>query len=159
MTIDVTAGAQKASWIGWVGTWCAFVSAMAAKDVRELVCWQLSDALKCEIIAFTATGPAANDFKFRDAIRDSSASVTRNIAEGFGLFTPAQFARFLSYAIGSLDETRDSLKDAHDRAYIDPALYARLSNLAHTARRLLVRLKISKEEQAKRERRKGRRTD
>ena len=55
------------------------------RDFRELVCWQLAHALKCEILEFTATEPAASDFKYCDQIRSSSASAPGNIAEAFGL--------------------------------------------------------------------------
>ena len=62
---------------------------MPVRDFRDLVCWQLSYELRREVFAFTATGPAARDFKFRDQIRDSSASAPRNIAEGFGRYLRA----------------------------------------------------------------------
>jgi hypothetical protein len=45
-----------------------------ARTFRELVCWQLSYQLKCEVFEFTATGPASRDFKYRDQIRDSARS-------------------------------------------------------------------------------------
>jgi four helix bundle protein len=55
-------------------------------DFRDLVCWQLSYEPKCEVFAFTSTGKAARDSKYRDQILDSSASTPGNIAEGFGRF-------------------------------------------------------------------------
>ena len=54
---------------------------MAARHFQELLAWQLSYELKCEVMAFTATGPASKDFKYRDQIRASSASGPSNIAE------------------------------------------------------------------------------
>jgi len=65
---------------------------MIAKRYEELDAWQLADELKREVYALTAAGPAANDFGFRDQIRDSAASNSKNIAEGFGRFRPAVFA-------------------------------------------------------------------
>jgi four helix bundle protein len=56
---------------------------MGVRDFRDLVCWQLSYELKCEVFAFIANGPASRDFKYRDQIHDSSAAAPRNIAEGF----------------------------------------------------------------------------
>src|SRR6476469_5114450 len=97
---------------------------------EDIVAWQLADELKREVVALTATGPAARDFKFRDQIRDSAASVTRNIAEGFGRFRPAEFARFLEFARGSLAETHNSLRDGRDRGYYTPEDCNRLSRLA-----------------------------
>ena len=45
---------------------------MSVRDFRELVCWQLSYELKCEVLAFIESGPASKDFKYRDQIKDSS---------------------------------------------------------------------------------------
>jgi four helix bundle protein len=75
------------------------------KRYEDLVVWQLAYQLQRELFELTATGRAACDFKFCDQVRDSSASMARNIAEGFGRFRPAEFARFLLIARGSLTET------------------------------------------------------
>jgi four helix bundle protein len=86
-----------------------------ARDFRDLVAWQLSYQLKCEVFAFTETGPAPKDFKYRDQIRDAGASAPRNISEGFGRFRPLEFARFLEFARASLMETQNHLIDGRDR--------------------------------------------
>jgi four helix bundle protein len=67
----------------------------------------------------TATGEASRDFKYRDQVRDSTASAARNIAEGFGRYTPKEFARFPGYARASLIETQNHLIDGFDRGYFD----------------------------------------
>jgi four helix bundle protein len=121
---------------------------MPIRDFRDLVCWQLSRELKCEVVAFTATGPASRDFKYRDQIRDSSASAPRNIAEGFGRFRPREFARYLEYAKASLDETQNHLIDGKDRGYLTQQLYDRLSNLLRAARKTTVNLLLAKKRQA-----------
>ena len=54
------------------------------------------------MFAATEAGAASRDFRFRDQVRDSAASAGRNIAEGFGRFSPGDFARFLRYARASL---------------------------------------------------------
>lgn len=97
---------------------------------EDLVAWQLAYELQREVFALTATGPAARDFKFRDQIRDSSASAARNIAEGFGRFRPREFARFLEIARGSLTETHNHLRDGRDRGYFTVAEQSRLALLA-----------------------------
>jgi hypothetical protein len=51
---------------------------------EDLEAWQLADKLKREVYALTASGAAAKDFEFRNQIRASAASSTKNIAEGFG---------------------------------------------------------------------------
>ena len=135
---------------GLRGTRPASLCRMApVRDFRDLVCWQLSYELKCEIFDFTASGPASKDFRLRDQIRDSSAAAPRNIAEGFGRFTPLEFAQFLKYARASLMETQTSLIDARDRGYLPPASYARLANLARAALRATTNLMLEKFRQAK----------
>ena len=59
---------------------------MSVRDFRDLVAWQLADALRYEMIQFTFEGSAARDFRFRDDIRASAGSAPANIAEGFGRF-------------------------------------------------------------------------
>jgi four helix bundle protein len=100
---------------------------------EDLVAWQLAFALQKGIFAFTAIGPVWHDVKYREQIRDSSASATRNTAEGFGRFRPKDFARFLEIAHGSLDETRSHLHDGHHRSYRSAAEYADLLRLNYRA--------------------------
>jgi four helix bundle protein len=123
------------------------------RDFRDLVAWQLADELRHEVLAFTSTGPAARDFRFRDDIRASAASAPANIAEGFGRFRPLQFAHFLGIAKGSLEETQDHLLDAKDRNYIELRLFSRLWNLARAAERVTTNLLRAKQRQAEAERR------
>jgi four helix bundle protein len=130
------------------GTIRASARFMGVRNFRDLVAWQLAYELKCEVFAFTATGGAAKDFKYRDQIRDSSASAASNISEGFGRFRPLDFARFLEYARGSLVETQNHLLDGRDRGYLDAALYSRLSNLARSALTTTTHLLLSKQKQA-----------
>jgi hypothetical protein len=72
-----------------------------AKQCEELDAWQLADELRREVLMLTETGPAHNDFKFRDQIRDAASSAARNISEGFGRFRPPEFARFMEFSISS----------------------------------------------------------
>jgi len=92
---------------------------MRIDDFRKLIVWQLADELRHEILAFTDTGPASRDFKYRDQIRDAIASACRNTSEGFDRFRPTEFARFLEFARGSLGEVQDCLIDGRDRKYMD----------------------------------------
>jgi four helix bundle protein len=84
---------------------------------EDLVCWQLAHDLEREVFALTETGPASRDFKFRDQIRDSSSSATRNIAEGFGRYWPPEFSHFMIIARGSLMETDNSVRAGLNRGY------------------------------------------
>jgi four helix bundle protein len=107
---------------------------------EDLIAWQLAHELQREIFVITATGPASKDFGFRDQIRDSSSSVARNIAEGFGRYRPAEFARFLDIARGSLTETHNSLRDGHDRGYFTAVDTERMQLLAGRAAKAITGL-------------------
>jgi four helix bundle protein len=117
-------------------------------DFRDLVCWRLSYELRCEVFAFTSIGEAATDFKYRDQIRDSSASAPRNIAEGLGRFRARDSARFYEIARASLVETQNHLIDGRDRGCLDDNLYFRLMNLARAAKKATTNLMLSKQRQA-----------
>jgi four helix bundle protein len=106
---------------------------MRVDRFEDLVTWQLADELRREVAAFTATGAAARDFKYRDQIRDAASSVCRNTAEGFDRFRPSEFARFLEFARGSLGEVQDGLIEAHERKFITGDLFDRLWLLSKRA--------------------------
>ena len=88
-----------------------------AKTFREMVAWQLAFELNRNIQRLLKSGPASRDLKFRDQLADSSRSPARNIAEGFGRFNPTETAQFLDFAIASLDETENHLRDGVESNY------------------------------------------
>lgn len=74
------------------------------------------------------------------------------MAEGFGLFEPSEFRRFLRIAKGSLTETHNHLHDAKDRGYIDAATHDRLARLAGRSAKATVRLMSYLESRTRRRR-------
>jgi four helix bundle protein len=122
------------------------------RDFRDLLAWQLAQALRDEVSAFLETGAASRDFKFRDQLSDASASGPRNIAEGFGRVRPREFANFLRIARGSLFEVQHHLEDASRRGYLASPLRDRLMNLSRAAIRVTTGLMRAKERQANAER-------
>jgi four helix bundle protein len=100
------------------------------KRYEDLETWQLADELKREVYALIVTGAASRDFDFCNQIRSSAASATKNIAEGFGRFRPADNARFVEFAVSSMMETKDSLKDGVDRGHFTPGRALRAQQLA-----------------------------
>jgi four helix bundle protein len=101
-----------------------------AKKYEELDVWQLANALKLEVYELTDTGPATMDREFRSQIRNSAASNSKNIAEGFGRFNPGEFAHFMEFAVASAMETKDSIKDGVDQGYFTPERVAAAQKLA-----------------------------
>ena len=53
----------------------------------------------------------------------AASSISRNIAEGSGRSTAAQFSQFLGYAIGSANETEECLKQVNGVGLIARARY------------------------------------
>lgn len=97
---------------------------------EDLVCWQLASELEQLVFELTANGPASKDFKFRDQMRDSSSSATRNMAEGFGRFRPTEFANFLRIARGSLMETHNGAGAGLKKGYFSEKDTDRMQRLA-----------------------------
>jgi len=106
---------------------------MVARHYRELVCWQLSNALKRRIYALIAKPPASNDFDFCRQIKGSARGAPRTISEGFGRFRPPEFARYLEFARASLIETQNHLDDALDNEYITDETHHERFRLADRA--------------------------
>ena len=96
---------------------------------QDLECWKLARMLRREVVRFTRRPPACTDFKFVGQIRDAARGGTRNIAEGYSRFNPAEILRFLGYAKSSLDETGDALIDGLDCGYWSRAEYQHMRSL------------------------------
>ena len=84
----------------------------------ELVSWRLADALRIETFKLTRRPPFARDFKHQAQTEDAIDSVCRNIAEGFGCSSHAEFARFLEISRRSLNELVDCLRSAQLKAML-----------------------------------------
>ena len=100
---------------------------------EDLIAWQLAWELKKRVHAFTETGSASRDFKFRDAIREAARSAPDNISEGFYRYAPREFNRFLSIARGSLGEVRNQLLHARDEKYLDETAFSESFRVANRA--------------------------
>ena len=92
-----------------------------AKDFKELACWQLANEFKLRIYRVVERPAVRRDFRFADQIREAAASAPRNIAEGFGRRTHAEFAHYLDIARGSLMESQNHLYDGVERGHFTAA--------------------------------------
>jgi four helix bundle protein len=106
---------------------------MGARQVQDLVVWQLADEIRRSVYALLAHGPATKDWTFCDQLRDATASVARNVVEGFGRETHREFARFLVIARGSLFEVQEHLRDGIARGYWPPSATTELDTLCRRA--------------------------
>lgn len=85
------------------------------------------------VFAETATNLARSDVDFCNQIRRSSRSAPRLLAEGFGRFYPADFARFTRMALGSLHETTDHVDAGFEMRYFSRDIHGELLAVANRA--------------------------
>lgn len=93
-------------------------SVAGARHYSQLIAWQLADATRMVVFKFTRRAPFSTDYKHRSQLEDAIDSVCRNIAEGFGCASHAEFARYLEIARRSLNELSDSVRSARFKAYV-----------------------------------------
>lgn len=100
------------------------------KRFEDLIAYQRSAELRDLVYDLTASPAGMRDERFRSQIRDASASAPRNLAEGFGRYTPRDFRRFVTIARGSLSETQNHLTHGLHQGYFTPTDYERAWNLS-----------------------------
>ena len=89
----------------------------AAQNFRDLVVWQKAHQLVLAVYGFTESFPDREKFGLSHQMRRAAVSIPAHIAEGFGKRSPAEKARFLNIAEGSLEECRYYLILADDLGY------------------------------------------
>jgi four helix bundle protein len=117
------------------------------RKFEELEIWQLARILSREIYKTTKYPEFSRDFKLIDQIRGSSGSVMDNIAEGFGRGGNKEFSNFLTFTIGSANETQSQLYRAMDQEYITETefnqLYEKADEIIRRSGKLIQYLKSS----------------
>ena len=111
----------KCSGAGWVASRLLQTSGMGAKTFTELAAWQRADELRQFVLEITARPQVAKDFRFCDQCKSAARSAPNNIAEGFGRYHLKEFAQFVRIALGSIQEVRDQMFEAHKLRYISEA--------------------------------------
>lgn len=91
---------------------------MHYKGYKDLECYKQARELRIYISLLAKKFPPHEKFSLIAQIVDSSRSVTRNIAEGYGRFTYTDTKHFFIMARGSVAETMESLSTAFDEDYI-----------------------------------------
>ncbi len=89
----------------------------AAQSFRDLVVWQKAHQFVLAVYRLTESFPDREKFGLSHQMRRAAVSIAANIAEGFGKRSPAEKARFLNIAEGSLEECRYYLILTQDLGY------------------------------------------
>jgi len=93
---------------------------MNYKGYKELKCYIQACALRKFISSLFKKFPSHEKFLLTAQIINSSRSITRNMAEGYGRYTYADTRNFFIMARGSVTETMENLTTAFDESYITP---------------------------------------
>ena len=91
---------------------------MNYKGYKELEYYIQAKQLRMFISELAKKFPPHEKYLLVAQIIDSSRSITRNIAEGYGSFTYTDTRNFFIIARGSVTETMDHLSTAYDEKYI-----------------------------------------
>ena len=82
---------------------------MSIKNYKDLVVWQKSIDLVCEIYKITKLLPKEEHYGLCNQMQRASVSIASNIAEGQARNYDKEFAKFLSISQGSLAELETQL--------------------------------------------------
>lgn len=110
------------------------------KDFRQLKVWKKSHQLALAIYKETKKFPKEELYGLTSQIRRASMSIPTNIAEGCGLNTDKEFARFLQIAMGSASETEYQLILARDLEFLSKETHEKLHTDVEEAKRMLASL-------------------
>jgi four helix bundle protein len=103
------------------------------KRFTNLRAWKACELYKKAVYRLCERPPLATDWKRRGQLEESVRGPGGHVAEGFGRFSPPDFARFVVMARASLMESQNHLIDLVDRAYIKEEERAALNQLAEAA--------------------------
>ncbi|MEZ4156928.1 MAG: four helix bundle protein [Candidatus Paceibacterota bacterium] len=116
------------------------------RSFTDVKAWQSGHKLVLEIYKIVALFPKDELFALTSQMKRSSASVTANIAEGFGRQGYKEKIKFYYISQGSLTELKDQLLIAKALGYISKTEFDSVAKLANTTHKLLIGLiKKSKE--------------
>jgi len=82
------------------------------KSYRDLIVWNKSVNMVTLVNALIKNFPSDEKFGLTSQIKESSVSITSNIAEGYGRNYTKDYARFLQISRGSLFEMQTQLQIA-----------------------------------------------
>lgn len=112
------------------------------QSFTDLMVWKEGHKLVLMIYTITKQFPKEETYSLIDQMRRAAASITANIAEGFGRQTYKEKVQFYYLAQGSLTELKNFILLSKDINYLHPTNLQRLvdqSNLTHQLLQGLIR--------------------
>jgi four helix bundle protein len=115
---------------------------MAVKCYRDLIVWERSLELTCEVYRLTDRFPAGERFALTIQMRRAAASIASNIAEGHERHSRAVFRRFVSMALGSLAELETQIERGIRLGFSEAERAATLRGVSDQVGGLLITMRI-----------------
>lgn len=109
---------------------------MPTNSFTDLEVWKAGHQLVLEIYELTKSFPSDERFGLTSQIKRSAASVTANVAEGYGRNSKEK-EQFYLIAAGSLFELKDQLLIARDVKYVKPLEFTAVAETANKCHALL----------------------
>jgi four helix bundle protein len=106
---------------------------VSVRRFTDLRAWQACDAYKKAIDRLIKTSLALRTWSRRGQLEKSLAGPPAHVSEGFGRFSPPDFARYCVIARSSLMESQNHLIDAVDSECIDEETRIKYNALAEVA--------------------------
>jgi len=103
----------------------------------DLTVWQKAHELTLATYKLTEKFPRSEQFGIVSQLRRSAASVSANIAEGFGRRTTKELLRCLQISRGELEETRYFMILSRDLKHISPAEFESINNRCDSVGQLI----------------------
>jgi four helix bundle protein len=113
------------------------VSAVKINRFSDLTVWQKAHELTLATYKLTEKFPRSEQFGIVSQLRRSAASVSANIAEGFGRRTTKELLRCLQISRGELEETRYFMILSRDLKHISPAEFESINNRCDSVGQLI----------------------
>jgi four helix bundle protein len=79
------------------------------QSFKNLVVWQRAIELTVAVYSLTSKFPDSERFGLTNQMRRAAASVSSNIAEGYGRATKGEYVQFLGHARGSGSEVETQI--------------------------------------------------
>ncbi len=110
------------------------------KDFRKLKVWEKAHELALATYKATIPFPSSELYGLTSQIRRAASSIPANIAEGAGLGSDAELARYLQIALGSASELEYHLLLARDLELLGKQTYQDLHSQTTEIKRMLTAL-------------------
>ncbi|MGE5836270.1 MAG: four helix bundle protein [Acidobacteriota bacterium] len=102
--------------------WACELLGVAVTQVEDFAAYEFAERFKLEVYRLIKESRGASTNQgYREQLEDAASGIEGAMSEGFGRRRPKEFALYLRYSLGSLNESRTRLRDGIHRGYFPEA--------------------------------------